>query len=388
MSARGSDSSSHGSSPVVPARGGIPWLSLGVAGGVMLAALAFAFLPGESPRDAAEIPTAPPTGGNASDEDRTPLVVEAPGPAPDGMVWVPGGTFRMGNATGKPDEVPVHEVAVDGFWMDATEVTNRQYAAFVDATGYVTTAEKPPTLDNVKDLPAYENAQIKPEFNHPGSICYRRPKGELDNELGAYNWWEYTVGANWRHPEGPDSTIDDRMDHPVVHLSWHDCAAYAKWAGKSLPTEAEWEYAARGGRDGDEFPWGAERNPDGKWLCNIWQGEFPYKNTEVDGYRTTAPVKHFPPNAFGLYDMSGNVWEWCADWYRPDTYLQSPRRNPQGPDDSYDPNEPGMPKKVQRGGSFMCSEEYCTGYRVSARMKGDLESGAFHCGFRCVKRAR
>lgn len=367
-------------------RGPNPWVSLGIAGLVMAAAAVFLLLPDAPEQTVAEIPTAPSLRGEETDQ--SPVIVAAPAPGPAGMVWVRGGSFQMGNPRGKPDEQPVHAVTVDGFWMDETEVTNRQFAAFVEATGHVTTAEKPPTLDNVKDLPQYAEAKILPEFNHPGSICYRRPKGELDDDLGAYNWWEYKVGANWRHPEGADSNIDDRMDHPVVHLSWHDCVAYAKWAGKSLPTEAEWEYAARGGLEGHEYPWGPERNPEGKWLCNIWQGEFPYKNTEGDGYRTTAPVRRFPANAYGLYDMSGNVWEWCSDWYRPETYAVSATRNPQGPEDSFDPNEPGMPKKVQRGGSFMCSEQYCTGYRVSARMKGDLESGAFHCGFRCVKRVK
>ena len=303
----------------------------------------------------------------------------------------------MGNPAsatdGKPDEAPVHTVTLDGFWMDETEVTNAQYAAFVEATGHVTTAEKPPTLDSVRDSPRFAEAKILPEFNHPGSICYQEPPAELDPTKDAYNWWQYKVGANWRHPEGPESTIVTRLEHPVVHLSWSDCVAYANRAGKELPTEAQWEYAARAGREGEDFPWGKDRNPEGKWLCNIWQGDFPYTNTGGDGFRTTAPVKTFPPNAFGLYDLSGNVWEWCADWYRPDTYELAARRgqavrNPEGPGDSYDPNEPDLPKKVQRGGSFMCSETYCTGYRVSARMKGDLDSGAFHTGFRCVKRAK
>jgi formylglycine-generating enzyme len=361
-------------------------------GGVAAALLS----PIEPPRSAAEIPMAPALDP-AGPEDTSPVITSAPGTTPPGMVWIPGGTFRMGNPTsatdGKPDEAPVHTVTLDGFWMDETEVTNAQYAAFVEATGHVTTAEKPPTLDSVRDSPRFAEAKILPEFNHPGSICYQEPPAELDPTKDAYNWWQYKVGANWRHPEGPESTIDTRLEHPVVHLSWSDCVAYANWAGKELPTEAQWEYAARAGREGDDFPWGKDRNPDGKWLCNIWQGDFPYTNTGGDGFRTTAPVKTFPPNAFGLYDLSGNVWEWCADWYRPDTYELAARRgqavrNPEGPGDSFDPNEPDLPKKVQRGGSFMCSETYCTGYRVSARMKGDLDSGAFHTGFRCVKRAK
>jgi sulfatase modifying factor 1 len=205
--------------------------------------------------------------------------------------------------------------------------------------------------------------------------------------LWPYRLWGYVKGANWAHPSGPDSNIDATLDHPVVHVNWDDANAYAKWAGKRLPTEAEWEYAARGGTEGQAYPWGNEQLPNGKWMHNVWQGEFPYKNENLDGFIESAPVKSFAPNGYGLYDMSGNVWEWCSDWYLPDYYAFSPRKNPQGPDYSNDPNEPGMPKRVQRGGSFMCNVNYCTGYRISARMKGTPDSGLRHTGFRCVKPA-
>jgi formylglycine-generating enzyme required for sulfatase activity len=314
------------------------------------------------------------------------VLVEEPGPTPAGMVWVPGGTFVMGNDEGAPDESPAHEVTLDGFWMDAREVTNRQFAAFVEATGYVTTSEKAPELRSIKPDSPLAKVEILDEFNKPGSIC--AVKGfkpeDFDPARGAYSWWEYVPGADWRHPEGPDSSIEDRMDHPVVHVSWLDAKAYCDWAGKRLPTEAEWEYAARGGRGGETYPWGQKRNPDGKWLHNIWQGDFPMENKGEDGFEKTAPVGSFPANAYGLFDMSGNVWEWCADYYRPDYYARSRRRNPTGPRSSFDPQEPGIVKRVQRGGSFMCSDSYCVGYRNAARMKGEEDTGAFHTGFRCV----
>jgi len=216
-------------------------------------------------------------------------------------------------------------------------------------------------------------------------LPWPKEKLPLDNHLA---WWKYVPGASWRHPEGPGSTINGREDHPVVHVCYHDAVAYANWAGKRLPTEAEWEYAARGGLDQKRYCWGDELCPDGKWQANIWQGEFPYLNTEEDGFRGTAPAASFPANGFGLHDMSGNVWEWCADWYRPDYYLESPDRNPQGPSSSHDPMEPGMPKRVQRGGSFLCSDMYCVRYMPGGRGKGALDSGSSHVGFRCVRSAR
>jgi formylglycine-generating enzyme required for sulfatase activity len=303
----------------------------------------------------------------------------APGEAPDAeMVWVPGGWFWMGD-NGFPDAQPEHMVYVDGYWMDKHEVTNAQFAKFVEATGYKTIAEIPPTKEQFPDAP--------PENLVAGSIVFTPPAGKvpLDDHL---QWWRYVPGADWRHPEGPESTIEGRENHPVVHISWKDAKAYADWAGKRLPTEAEWEFAARGGLDRQEFCWGNKLHPDGKWQSNIWQGDFPSENTAGDGFRTTAPVGTFKLNAYGLVDMSGNVWEWCADWYRPDTYLKTTDKNPLGPDDSFDPQEPGINKRVQRGGSFMCSDLYCTRYVPGARGKGEPESAAGHIGFRCVKSAK
>ncbi len=303
-----------------------------------------------------------------------------------GMVWIPGGVFTMGSADGSADEQPLHQVELDGFWMDTHEVTNRQFKEFVDATAYVTTAEQPPQLRSIEPGSELEQMAILEEFNHPGSICSLQlnSRAEIDPARGAYSWWQYVPGASWKHPEGPHSSIAERMDHPVVHVSWLDVQAYCQWSGKVLPTEAQWEYAARGGNTGQTYPWGNERNPDNQWLTNIWQGEFPIENTAADGFSGTAAAGSFPPNQFGLFDMAGNVWEWCSDFYQPDYYSRSPLRNPHGPDKSFDPQEPGIIKRVQRGGSFMCSEQYCVGYRVSARMKGEQDTGAFHTGFRCV----
>ena len=310
------------------------------------------------------------------------------------MVWISAGTFVMGSEEGQPDEKPTHKVTVNGFWMDRTEVTNEQFERFVKAAHYVTIAERKP---DPKDFPG-----VPAEKLVAGSIVFKAPSlAEVNRQRAAegldavgeiplenhFLWWTYVPGANWRHPDGPRSDIEGREKYPVVHISWDDAAAYASWAHKRLPTEAEWEYAARGGLAEMKYVWGSEQKPGGKWLANIWQGRFPTENTGEDGFRTLAPAASFPANGHGLYDMSGNVWEWCADWYLPDYYANSSTDNPRGPDTSFDPNEPGVMKRVQRGGSFLCSDLYCIGYRPSARMKSTPDTGLSHSGFRCVKDA-
>jgi sulfatase modifying factor 1 len=297
--------------------------------------------------------------------------------------WIPGGTFRMGD-----DEIddarPVHTVHVDGFWMDQTEVTNEQFAWFVKKTGYVTVAERQP---DAADFPGVSADKLV-----PFSGVFRPPAGcPPANECPSCGfWWVPCPGACWRHPEGPGSDLKGREKHPVVHVAWEDAVAYARWAGKRLPTEAEWERAARGPageQSGGRFYWGDELCPGGKWMANIWQGPFPIEDRGADGFRGTAPVGSFPPNGFGLYDMAGNVWEWCADWYRPDYYADSPRDNPRGPDSSIDPDGRDEPKRVQRGGSFLCSDNYCSRYRAGARGQGEPRTGLPHTGFRCVRSA-
>lgn len=306
----------------------------------------------------------------------------------EGMVFVPGGKFSMGCAdkTGRPDEYPLHTVKVDGFWMDETEVTNKQFKLFVDATGYITTAERQTEWEVLKkQLPP---GAIKPADSNfqPSSLVFFQPinKVNLDDPS---QWWKWTRGANWKHPQGPSSTIEGKENHPVVQVSWEDAMAYAAWAGKRLPTEAEWEFAARGGKEKKPFSWGEESITVSQPKANTWQGTFPIENTGWDGFIGLAPVKSFAPNGFGLYDMAGNVWEWCSDWYQSDYYqFQSSiiSTNPKGPVKGFDPDEPMVPKKVVRGGSFLCDVSYCCSYRVSARMKTSPDTGLEHTGFRCV----
>jgi formylglycine-generating enzyme required for sulfatase activity len=298
------------------------------------------------------------------------------------MVWIPGGEFWMG-ADEFPDAQPWHRDFVTGFWMDKTEVTNEQFEKFVQATKYVTVAERTPRAE---DFPG-----ALPENLVAGSVVFSPPDHpvKLNNH---FQWWSYVKGANWRHPEGPQSGIKDRRKYPVVHIAYEDALAYAKWAGKRLPTEAEFEFAQRGGFDRKPYAWGDELKPGGKFMANTFQGHFPDKNTKEDGYATAAPVASFPPNGYGLYDMAGNVWEWTSDWYRHDYYQMlvaqgSLTRNPQGPTDSVDPSEPGVKKKVHKGGSFLCTDQYCARYIAGGRGKGEPDTGTNHVGFRLVRDA-
>jgi formylglycine-generating enzyme required for sulfatase activity len=309
----------------------------------------------------------------------------------DELVRIPGGVFRMGSDHHYPDEAPAHLVAVDGFWMDRYPVTNAKFTEFVEATGYATSAERPP------DPTAYPEAD--PELLVAGSAVFCQPTQRVDLR-NHFNWWQWVPGANWRHPEGPNSSLSGREEHPVVHVTYADALAYAEWAGKALPTEAEWEYAARGGLDGAEFAWGDEFTPNGIYRANTWQGEFPSQNLALDGYERTSPVSAFPPNGYGLFDMIGNVWEWTDDWYqmheRATAHVAHAccapevRTNPRGgaPETSIDPRQPGahIPRKVMKGGSHLCAPNYCRRYRPAARMPQDVDTSTSHLGFRCILR--
>lgn len=315
--------------------------------------------------------------------------------APPGMLWVPGGEFSMGcdieaeSLCGLPgvtrDAAPIHRVYVDGFWMDSTEVTNEEFAKFVDATNYVTVAEIKPTAEEFPGAPVENLVAGSTVFTPTASTV------ALNNY---FQWWSYVHGANWRHPTGPDSDLSGREKFPVVQIAYEDAEAYAKWAGKRLPTEAEWEFAARGGKTGLLYSWGDTLKIDGKFQANIYQGSFPVEGGDsgLDGFKGIAPVARFSPNTYGLYDMSGNVWEWVSDWYRPDYYTtlaieQQVARNPKGPSSAFDPAEPSEKKRVHRGGSFLCADSYCTRYMMGTRGKGEQRTASNHVGFRCVKSA-
>jgi formylglycine-generating enzyme len=332
---------------------------------------------------------APPQAhaGKPAPPTTTPHTRPAPAGWPEAppMVRIPAGTFKMGRSQGDVnDALPVHPVKLDTFWIDATPVTNAQFAQFVNETGYVTVAEQKPRAEDVP--------RATPEQLVPGSLVFTPPDQPVPlNEF--WHWWKYVPGACWKHPEGPGSNIDKRQDHPVVQVCYTDAVAYCAWRSRKegrtvrLPTEAEWEYAARGGLEQADHSWGNEVKPGGRWVGNIWQGRFPVENTEADGFVRTSPAKAYPPNGYGVYDMGGNVWQWCSDWYRPDTYQQRAGAvvaNPTGPADSFDPLEPGQPKRVQRGGSFLCSDQYCFRYKVGTRGKGEVTSASSHIGFRCV----
>lgn len=355
------------------------WLLGGATLLMICAVLAAAFAP---------VPTSSPDGS------REPQA--APQSAPAGMVWVPGGDFQMGSTPPadesnpnrlRPDEFPQHRVELGGFWMDAHEVTNADFAEFVEMTGYQTFAEKTPTREDFARS-GIDASLIPDKALIPASLTFKTDfdKDALVRDIPQWEYqvWEVKAGADWRHPDGPGSSIEKRMDHPVVHVNWEDAVAYLTWAGMRLPTEAEYEYAARNGGQDLLYPWGNEREPDGTMMCNYWQGDFPLDNKNEDGFLATSPVKSFKPNALGLYDISGNVWEWCHDYYRADYYSNSSRKNPKGPDDSHDPDEPQIVKRAQRGGSYLCNTNSCTGYRTTARMKGDFLTGTNHTGFRGV----
>jgi sulfatase modifying factor 1 len=306
----------------------------------------------------------------------------------EGMIWIEGGEFLMGanDDEGRPDEYPQHKVKLNGFWMDATEVTNAQFKAFIDATGYITTAERKPDWEELKkQLPA---GTPKPDESLlvAASLVFTPPSQPISLNDAA-QWWSWKPGASWKHPQGPGSNIEGKDNYPVVHISWDDAMAYCKWSGKRLPSEAEWEYAARGGQQTKYF-WGNEDPEKGNPKANTWQGTFPNKNTGWDKFIGSAPVKSFGANKYGLFDIAGNVWEWCSDWYRPDyfeTIKSQTTQSPAGPSSGYDPMEPTVPKRVVRGGSFMCHASYCKGYRVTSRMKTSPDTGLEHTGFRCVK---
>jgi formylglycine-generating enzyme required for sulfatase activity len=303
------------------------------------------------------------------------------------MLYIPGGTFRMGSDRHYPEEAPAHQVGVDGFWMDRTPVTNRAFREFVKATGYVTFAE---TAPDPKDYPG-----AQPEMLRAGSLVFTPPGKPVDLRNIA-NWWRFTFGADWRHPYGPKSSIGGLDDHPVVHVAYCDAVAYAAWAGKALPTEAEWEFAARGGLEGAIFTWGDDHFPDGKAMANSWQGEFPWQNLAVDGYERTSPVGSFPPNGYGLSDMAGNVWEWTVDWYTrqhpdPAEHACCVPTNPRvtSPEGSFNPGQPGehIPRRVIKGGSHLCAPNYCLRYRPAARQPQMIDTSMSHLGFRCIVRA-
>jgi formylglycine-generating enzyme len=299
--------------------------------------------------------------------------------ATDNMVWIKGGSFRMGSDHHYPEEAPTFMASVEGFWIDPFLVTNEQFSQFVKDTGYVTLAERPARAE---DYPG-----ALPELLQPSSVVFQKPRKRVD--MGNhFNWWTYVAGANWRHPEGPETSIDHRMQHPVVHVAFEDAEAYAKWIGKELPTEAEWEFAARGGLEAATYAWGEDLTPDGKHMANVWQGDFPWQNLRSDGYERTSPVGQFPANGYGVFDMIGNVWEWTNDWYSKHTTGGCCGVAKRTLEQSYDPQLPAIriPRKVIKGGSFLCAPVYCRRYRPAARMAQPVDTSTCHVGIRLVVR--
>ena len=319
--------------------------------------------------------------------DANAIVQPGPGTPPHSdMIWIPGGTFAMGSDKHYPEERPVHRVAVDGFWMDRTPVTNERFARFIEATGHVTFAEIPPRPE---DYPG-----ALPHMLYAGSLVFVQPSGPVDTR-DFTNWWQFMKGADWRHPYGPDSSIDGVNSHPVVHVAYVDAEAFAKWEGKELPSEAEWEFAARGGLEGAAYAWGEDFLPENRYMANTWQGEFPWQQLEKDGFSRTSPVGTFPANGYGLHDIIGNVWEWTTDWYVPKHPQEATKaccipRNPRGPrlEESFDPCQAGntIPRKVLKGGSHLCAPNYCRRYRPAARFPEPVDTSTCHVGFRCIVR--
>ena len=306
-------------------------------------------------------------------------------PPAENMVWVPGGTFMMGSDNHYPEEAPSHPVTVNSFWIDQYTVTNAQFSRFVEQTGHVTLPEQAPRAE---DYPG-----AKPELLVPASVVFHKPVTRVDLS-DPYKWWTYVPGANWRHPQGPGTTLKGLAKHPVVHVAYEDAEAYATWAGKELPSEAEWEFAARGGLEGAEYSWGDEFEPDGKVMANTWQGDFPHENLLLDGFEWTAPIGSFPANGYGLYEMAGNVWEWTTDWYQEHNRIANSccgLINPRGGEreKSHDPRLPDIqiPRKVMKGGSYLCAPNYCRRYRPAARMAQPIDTATCHLGFRCIVRA-
>ena len=329
----------------------------------------------------------PSNSYNISDKNSTKNLDLPTSSNTEGMVFIKGGEFLMGadNDQAQKDEYPKHKVIINSFWMDQTEVTNNQFKEFVDATGYITTAEKAIDWEEIKKILPPGTPKPNDSLLAPASLVFFECK---TTDLFDYTqWWKLKKNVNWRQPQGTGSSIKNKEDHPVVHISWDDAIAYCKWSGKRLPTEAEFEFASRGGLENAIYSWGNEPAHKGKPKANTWEGKFPSNNNLNDKFYLTAPVKSFVPNSYGLYDLGGNVWEWCSDWYDSEYYQTistKPSLNPQGPEKSYDPMEPYSPKKVMRGGSFLCNDSYCSGYRNSMRMKSTPDSSSLHAGFRTV----
>lgn len=324
-------------------------------------------------------------------KESTQLIKNIPN-APEGMVWIPAGTFEQGavpqDKIAMQHEKPSHTVTLDGFFMDITEVTNAQFSKFVKETGYVTIAERAIDWEVMKTQLPEGTPKPADSILQPGSLLFKKSKTTVPNLYDFSQWWEWRIGANWKHPQGPDSSIEGKDNYPVTHISYEDAQAYCKWANRRLPTEAEWEYAARANKNGTIYFWGDDVSELSK-KANSWEGEFPVTNTLADGYERAAPVKSYPPNDFGLFDMAGNVWELTNDWYNIDYYgelaaLKTPAINPQGATKAYNPNNPYLAEKVIRGGSFLCSASYCASYRVSSRMGSSMDSASEHVGFRTV----